>query len=96
MRKSEIAVGNTYIAKVSGKLTTVRVDEAKSGEGFKMPGTGRRLKLDDEAPNPYITDYPAMPGDPSEGPPVAGEDEPVPSEMHPAGSRITPDAMPLG
>ena len=125
MKKAEIKVGGVYIAKVSGKLTTVRVDaiqtvtkqsrnylgnatykdstaydvtnlrtgrtttfrsaakfrsEAKSGDGFKMPGNGRKLKLDDEAPNPYIIDYPAMSGDPPEGPPAAGENEHAPSE----------------
>ena len=34
MKKSEIKVGGIYIAKVSGKLTTVRVDAIREVEGF--------------------------------------------------------------
>lgn len=49
-------------------------NEVKRGDGFKMPGIGRKLKLEEESPNPYIADHPMMPGDPLEGPPLAGVD----------------------
>ncbi len=38
MKKSEIQVGGVYIAKVSGKLTSVRVDMIRQNKGY---GGGR-------------------------------------------------------
>ncbi len=34
MKKSEIVVGGIYVAKVSGKLTKVRVDHIREYEGY--------------------------------------------------------------
>lgn len=35
MKKAEITVGGTYLAKVSGKLTTVRVDAIRESQSYR-------------------------------------------------------------
>lgn len=42
MKKAEIKVGGVYCAKVSGKLTEVRVDAITEHEGYQQRGYGGR------------------------------------------------------
>mgnify|MGYP001618153215 CR=1 FL=1 len=45
MKKNEIIVGGLYRAKVSGKLTTVRVDDIREDEGFGTRKASTRYDL---------------------------------------------------
>ena len=45
MKKNEIVVGGLYRAKVSGKLTTVRVDDIREDEGFGTRKASTRYDL---------------------------------------------------
>ena len=46
MKKSEIQVGQTYRATVSGKTTIVRVDAIRTVDGYRRPGYGQKKTPD--------------------------------------------------
>jgi len=47
MKKNEVKVGGMYVAKVSDKLVTVRIDSAHSGGGWNATNTrtGKRIRI---------------------------------------------------
>ncbi len=44
VKKAEIKVGGHYVAKVSGMLTTVRVDSVREQEGYRSNVSNHRVK----------------------------------------------------
>lgn len=77
MRKNEVKIGGTYVAKVSGKLVTVRLDSASRFGGWDATNlyTGRSVRIKTAARLRKVTVYAPDPNKSRGFVPIAQEED---------------------